>query len=101
MDEHKNAEWKPLVAFSDDESSSYVHGFEAGVIWQQMEDKHAEIDATVHVENEGTLQNMANAAGYAMIFNVLTHDDWQGWAVVQFTRRPVRGHLSIVETTND
>lgn len=101
MGEHESTEWQPLVAFSDDDSPSYVNGFEAGMIWQKMQDQHAEIDAAVHVENEGTLRNMANAAGYTMTFRAFTEDDWHGWASAQFTQRPAQGHLSIVEANDD
>lgn len=101
MTDHESADWQPLVAFSDDGSPSYVHGFEAGMIWQQMQDQQADIDATVHVENEGTLQAMANASGYTMTFQRFTEYERVGWASAQFTRRPARGHLSIVEADDD
>lgn len=101
MGEHENTDWAPIVRFQDDGSPSYVHGFEAGMIWQQMLGQQAEINVTVHVENEGTLQAMANAAGYSMTFEWFTEYERVGWASAQFTRRPARGHLSIVEAVDD
>ena len=90
----EDVEWKPLVSFSDDPSPSYTHGFEAGMIWQQMQDEHAEIEVTVHVENEGTFRNMADAAGYDLRFDA---SEVEGWACASFERRPRRGTLSIVK----
>ncbi len=62
MTARNDVEWRPLVAL-EDQSSSYVHGFEAGMIWQRMQDSETEIDAVTHTENRQTLMNMANAAG--------------------------------------
>lgn len=93
----EGTEWKPLVSFAD-QSESYVHGFEAGMIWQRMQSKEPEIEATVHVENEVTIINMANATGYAAEFESVGVD---GWSSLLLTLRPATGHLSVVEGQSD
>lgn len=92
MTARNDVEWRPLVAF-EDQSSSYVHGFEAGMIWQRMQDSEAEIDAVTHTENRQTLMKMANAAGYALD---LAPSGVDGWDNMKATQRPKRGPLSIV-----
>lgn len=94
MSQGQDAEWRPMVAF-EDQSASYVHGYEAGMIWQQMQDEHAEIDVIVHLENKETLRSMADAAGYEMAYLALP--EAAGWASVSFRRRPRRGPLSVVK----
>lgn len=95
-DETGDVEWRPLVIFTDDPSPSYTHGFEAGMVWQQMQDRHADIHVTAHVENEGTFRNMANAAGYDLDWHVMNDAD-EGWAAVSLHRRPHVGHLGVVK----
>ena len=80
-----NAEMGLIVKF-EDESSSYVHGFEAGMLWQQMQQGLQFIDPElpVHVENLTTLGRMAKAAGYTMGHTVV--DDSPEWAEIEFSR---------------
>ena len=85
--------WRPIVAFDDDPSPSYVNGFEAGMIWQMIQSGKHEIARTVHAENIGTLQNMANAAGYEMLID----HSADGWADVRLVSRPKRSGLSIID----
>lgn len=67
------SEYKPLVAF-EDASQSYVNGFEAGMVWREMElavQDHELVpgdlvflERTVHSENSVTLRRMADALGW-------------------------------------
>lgn len=54
-----------IVSFTD-ESDSFVHGFEAGMIWQRLQSGEPEIFATIHTENAEVLRRMAAATGYAL-----------------------------------
>lgn len=86
-------EWQLLFPF-DDPSASYVHGFEAGMIWQRMQAGEEEIVVTVHRENEITLRRMADAAGYEMTY---AETEMLEWADVTFQRRPRRGPMNVVK----
>ena len=74
-----------LVKF-DDESSSYVNGFEAGMIWQQMQDgvPLIEPEIPVHTANMVTFERMAKAADYTAIFEQV--DDMPEWMGVIFEK---------------
>jgi len=61
--------WGLLVAFPDG-SPSFVHGFEAGQIWQRIRDgREAEIEKlTVHSANEEVIRRMAITDGWECEF---------------------------------
>jgi hypothetical protein len=53
-----------MVAFTD-ESPSFVHGYEAGMLWERMRSGAvAEIEMTTHTENRDVIQRMATADGW-------------------------------------
>ena len=56
-------EYGLLVSFTD-QSHSFTHGFEAGMIWQDMQNNVPRIDMMVHEENVQVICRMAEAAGY-------------------------------------
>lgn len=64
-----------IVAF-DDTSPSFVHGFEAGMIWARLEQGDAEIDLglseglPIHQESVEIVKRMAAARGYEVTFGV-------------------------------
>jgi hypothetical protein len=65
----ENVDFKPLVSFPD-QSASFVNGFEAGMIWQQMQDGDSLIGShglPYHAENVEVIKRMAEAAGYQVI----------------------------------
>lgn len=95
-------EFRPIVPF-EDQSDSYVHGFEAGMIWQRMQQSEDVIETAtpLHRANLPTLQKMAAACGY----DVEERDVTMGpdglisdeWVDMIFTLRPTRRyHLSVV-----
>lgn len=87
--------WRPLVSFPD-QTANFVHGFEAGMIWQRMRAGEQHIDAiTVHAENREVLQRMADAEGYEAAFFTIT--DCDEWLNLEMSRRPRRGPLSVVK----
>lgn len=76
--------WQLLVAFPD-ESPSFVHGFEAGRIWQRMKvNDEAEIWATTHPENREVIRRMADAEGWSV---EVTPTDVEGWDRTLLTKR--------------
>ena len=69
MSSDESVDFKPLVSFPDG-SSSFVHGFEAGMIWQQMQAGETPIGShglPYHTENVEVIKRMADAAGYQII----------------------------------
>ena len=84
--------WQPVVLFPD-ESPSFVHGFEAGMIWALMEAGQAVIERTCHEENREVLTRMADRLGYALD---ATATDVPGWADFRFQKQRPAGHLQVV-----
>lgn len=88
-----------IVVKFPDESMSFRNGFEAGMIWQEMQMGVDPIERNafpVNVENHEVLENMANSAGYEIEYQ---DDDnqFEEWTNVVFNKRRVtRGHLSVV-----
>jgi len=76
-----------VFAFTDP-SPSFVNGFEAGMIWQQIEDGLLEIDRgfedgfPVHAENVDVIQRMATARNYRL---EIKETDVEGWVAARLT----------------
>ena len=65
-DEQADGEWGLVVAFPDG-SPSFVHGFEAGGIWERMRSgREAEIEITTQSDNREVLRRMAIAEGWTL-----------------------------------
>lgn len=88
----EDADFKCIVPFSDG-SASFVHGFEAGILWTRMQAGGREIanEVAYHVANAEVFQRMAAACGYDM--RTKPYDDI--YMTVAFTKR--RLHLSVVK----
>lgn len=65
-----------LVVSFEDQSGSYVHGFEAGQIWESMKRVDPFIEKVVHTDNKETIRRMAHAEGYEMIWNETEYSEW-------------------------
>lgn len=78
-----------LVPFTD-QSASFVHGFEAGQIWQRMAANERKIggedDMPTHIQNRETFQRMADAQAYDLCVSCI--DDV--WMIATFTKRESR-----------
>lgn len=79
-----NAEMNLLVSFPD-QSASFVHGFEAGQIWREMDgegklviDRGFDEGFPVHSENMTVIQNMARARGYEIVTKPTGVEGWTG-----------------------
>ena len=79
-----NKGWRPWIAFND-QSESYVHGFEAGMIYQQMLNGD-EISQMIHEENQGQIEAIANKLGYKYIVSLL-QDGWCQFEAYKGIRR--------------
>lgn len=80
------AEFRCLVPFPD-ASPSFVHGFEAGMVWQRMVCGETPIDndCAYHTENRAVFCGMATAQGYDAEFTPC--DGLDEWMMVTFTKR--------------
>jgi hypothetical protein len=73
-----------VVSFAD-QSASYVHGFEAGMIWRDLETNYhgGAFSYTVHAENMETIRRMCTAMGFRIYHEVeLMH----GWVEIQIAK---------------
>jgi len=64
-------ECRLLMSF-DDQSKSFVHGYECGQIWEAMSRKEP-IDRIVHTANKGQLKQMADVLSYRV--DIAASDD--------------------------
>lgn len=75
------AEMSLIVSFTD-QSAAFTHGFEAGMIWQEMSDGAMQIDRgyeagiPIHTANAQVLQRMAEAKGYRLETKPQDHSEW-------------------------
>lgn len=79
-----------IVSFTD-ESPSFVHGFEAGQIWQDMNNNRP-IDLTVHAENREIIERMAVASGYEAVFMNTELKEWLYLRAEKRRPRPESGN---------
>lgn len=71
-----NTDFGLVVAFPDG-SPSFVHGFEAGALWELMTTGTvAEIERTTHRENREVISRMAVAEGWSVEFAASEVDGW-------------------------
>lgn len=74
--EDGNVQYGLLVSF-EDQSDSYVHGFEAGMLSVRMKDgTEAEVEATIHTANKETVSRMAIAYGWSAEFKSTEFEEW-------------------------
>lgn len=72
----ENVEYGLIVSF-EDQSASYVHGYEAGMLHQRMKSgAEAAIEMTVHIENQETIRRMAVAYGWEAEFKPTAVEGW-------------------------
>lgn len=72
----ENAEYGLIVSF-EDQSPSYVNGFEAGGIWERLRSgNEAEIEVTIHTANRETVSRMCVAEGWSVEFKGTEYEEW-------------------------
>lgn len=84
-----SAEYGLIVSF-EDQSASYVHGFEAGGLSARMRDEVSSEDLegfqiTVHAANRVTIERMCAAYGWNAKFD---GTDFPEWLYLTLTRAP-------------
>lgn len=87
-EDDKSATYGLVVAFPDP-SPSFVHGFEAGGLWEKLKNgETAEIQATTHVENREVIARMADAEGWEI---EVKPTEVEGWDFTKLEKkRPAR-----------
>jgi hypothetical protein len=84
--------WHPVVTFVD-ESESFVHGFEAGLVWAQIEAGAQVVERTVHAANQRLFRRMAGRMGYRFEFE---RSEVDGWAYLRMEKCRPACHLQVV-----
>ena len=88
-----DSEYGLIVRFHD-QSHSYVHGFEAGIIWRRMESGEQDFSATIHDENIAVIRDMAAACGLSATIN---ESEVEGWSYAEFSTLPTKKKLTLVQ----
>lgn len=98
----EKTEFGMLFSFPD-QSENFVHGFEAGMIWQEMADAEKfEIDRgfdaglPIHTTNIELVQRMANARGYHLETKDTGLPEWTAIKLTWFGEALARPALSLV-----
>ena len=86
-------EYRLLVSFPD-ESESFVHGFESGIVWAKIEAGLNLIEVTIHAQNEEVMRRMARARGYDID---IKKTDFVGWLEATLRKNRPAPHLSLVK----
>ena len=73
-----------LVSF-EDQHPRYTYGFEAGMIWQQMQGGADSFEQYVRAENRLTLERMCDAENFGFDFG---DGEVEGWIIFTAWRRP-------------
>lgn len=72
-----------LVIEFPDQSASFVHGFEAGQIWEALKRRDPEIGRTINEESVDLIAQMAERQGYDLSVKELA----PGWVDAKMTKR--------------
>lgn len=92
----EDVEFSPLVSFPD-QSDSFVHGFEAGMVWQRMQLGEDEISSPLpyHFANCELFHRLAEVGGYEVECRDCEGAETE-WTEVTFRRKPPMPHLKLV-----
>lgn len=80
-----------LVISFPDQSESFVHGFEAGEIYKELELGVTSVKPPVpiHTANKEIICRMCDVHGYDVEF---TDSDYEEWTYISITKRPEHRH---------
>lgn len=89
------SEYGLLVSFQD-QSETFVLGFEAGQLWEIMRNTANTFVTSIHAQNQELVMRMCGSLGWTPEFT--KHDDkiFEGWINVKLTRG-TRPKLSVVQ----
>lgn len=103
MDEQSESEMTLLVSFPD-QSESFVLGFEAGQIWQEMDgegkfliDRGYNEGIPIHSDNMTVIQNMARVRGYELKTKRTGLGEWTGIQLTYVGTGKAKPRLSIAK----
>ena len=89
----ESTEYGLIVSFPD-QSESFTLGFEAGMIWQRIQNGETHIAATVHTANAEVLKRMADAAG---LIASAKDTEIQGWSEFEASPKPKVPALTLID----
>lgn len=72
----------------------YVHGMEAGMIWERLKSMRQPHDEVIHDENTDVVRRMAKALKYDVEFEKTSIE---GWTNATLTPLPDRPKLEVVK----
>lgn len=80
-----------LVVSFEDQSESYVNGWEAGVLWERMKSGMvAEIEMVAHTANKETFNRMAIAEGWDITCTPTEYEEWMDVKMEKRSAPPAR-----------
>lgn len=85
-----NEETYGLIVSFPDQSDSFVHGFEAGMIWEMMKAPITHFVMTVHTANEEVIRRQADAADKDVAFEPTGYEGWSNMTVLDRLPKPAR-----------
>lgn len=85
-----------LAVVFDDQSPSFVHGYEAGQISQLLRGPQVSMSTTVHVANKEVLAKIADMRGFTVTYEDTVYSEWVHAA---FEIKVAKPKLTVV--TND
>ena len=83
----ETTEYGLIVSFTD-QSESFTLGFEAGMIWQRLQNGETHIKATVHTSNTEVLKRMSDAVG---LDSAAKPTQIEGWSDFETMPMPKKG----------
>lgn len=86
----QHAETYGLIVSFPDQSETFVLGFEAGMIWQQMQDGNVSLDVNVHTKNIEVLTRMCAASGVSPKFCPTNCEGWTNMRMTGKTKPNLR-----------
>jgi hypothetical protein len=98
----EEVEYKLLISFPD-QSPSFVHGCEFGMIYQRAKEGHLFEQETVHAANQEVLTRMCESLNQICEFKIVTDEngvlykEWLYFTTHFSIDKPRKDHLSVVK----
>lgn len=85
-----NEKYALLISF-EDQSPSFVHGFEAGGIYERMKAKQPIISCPIHSVNVDLVSQMAAREAYTCRFTETAFEEWTNLRAEAFPNEAAQG----------
>lgn len=82
-----------LIVSFEDQDPRYTYGFEAGMIWQQMQDGAERFEQVVRSENCTTIKRMCEAEGYGCDLEGCETEGWMMFIAWKRSAKPPKFRL--------